>query len=171
MIALKITNIKQFMGKLLCSEDFDSFLLEEASVSTYNTFHIDGHLNREFYTSEEWEDKENRPYDFSMWKAIRPICFELIKGNHTPTAFRFVLHLIPTYTESILRGGDTAVTPEQVKAFVLNIKYDGTDLTLVTGTAFHTFLMDKTPDALWDRAVRQFLTKKEISFEDLTSKY
>lgn len=167
MIALKITNIKQFMGKLLGGEDFDSFLLEEASVSTYNTFFIDGHQNREFYTAEEWEDETIRPYDFSTWKAIRPICFDLIKGTHTPTAFRFVLHLMPTYTESILRGKETSVTPQQVKAFILNIKYDGTDLTLVTGTAFHTFLMDKTPDVLWDRAVRQFLSRKDIAYEEL----
>ena len=167
MIALKINNIKQFMGKLLGSENFDSFLLEEASVSTYNTFYIDGHQNREFYTAEEWEDETVRPYDFSTWKTIRPICFDLIKGTHTPTAFRFVLHLMPKYTQSILRGGETAVTPQQVKAFVLNIKYDGTDLTLVTGTAFHTFLPDKTPDVLWDRAVRQFLAKKEIAYEEM----
>ena len=167
MVALKITNIKQFMGKLLGGEDFDAFLLEEASISTYNTFLIDGHQNREFYSAEEWEDETIRPYDFSTWKTIRPICFDLIKGKHTPTAFRFVLHLMPGYTESILRTGNTAVTPQQVKAFVLNIKYDGTDLTLVTGTAFYTFLMDKTPDILWDRAVRQFLSKKEIAYEEL----
>lgn len=167
MIALRITNIKQFMGKLLGSEDFDSFLLEEASVSTYNTFFIDGHQNRAFYTAEEWEDGTIRPYDFSTWAAIRPICFDLIKGTRTPTAFRFVLHLMPKYTESVLQGGGTAVAPQQVKAFVLNIKYDGTDLTLVTGTAFHTFLMDKTPDVLWDQAVRQFLMKKGITYEEL----
>ena len=167
MIALKITNIKQFMGKLLGSGDFDSFLLAEASISTYNIFHIDGHQNRDFYTAEEWEDEEIRPYDFSTWKTIRPICFDLIKGTHTPTAFRFVLHLIPKYTESILRDGETAVTPQQVKAFVLNVKYDGTDLTLVTGTAFHTFLMDRTPDLLWDTAVRQFLSEKEITYEEM----
>ena len=167
MIALKITNIKQFMGKLLGSEDFDSFLLEEASISTYNTFFIDGHQNKEFYTTEEWEDETIRPYDFSAWKTIRPICFDLIKGTRTPTAFRFVLHLIPKYTEEILQDGDTAVTLQQIRAFVLNIKYDGTDLTLVTGTAFHTFLMDKTPDILWDRAVKQFLAKKEIAYEEL----
>ena len=41
MIALKITHIKQFMNRLLAGEDFDSFLLEEASISTYNTFTID----------------------------------------------------------------------------------------------------------------------------------
>ena len=139
MIALKITHIKQFMNRLLAGEDFDSFLLEEASISTYNTFIIDGRQNRAFYSTEEWEDKEIRPYDFSTWKTVRPICFDLIKGRHTP-----------------------------VKAFVLNIKYDGAGLTLVTGTAFHTFLMDKTPDVLWDKAVRKFLYNKEIAYEDLT---
>lgn len=167
MIALKITNIKHFMGRLLGSEDFDAFLLEEASVSTYNTFQIDGHLNRDFYSSEEWEDETIRPYDFSMWKTMRPICFGFIKGNRTPCAFRFVLHLIPQYAQSILSKGDTNVTLQQLKAFVLNIKYDGTALTLVTGTAYHTFLMDKTPDALWDQALRQFLDKRGISYEEL----
>ncbi len=79
-----------------------------------------------------------------------------------------MLHLNPDYKTSILQKEECAVTPEQVKAFVLNIKYDGAGLTLVTGTAFHTFLMDKTPDVLWDKAVRKFLYNKEIAYEDLT---
>lgn len=167
MIAIKITNVKQFMGKLLASESFDSFLLEEASISTYNTFLIDGHQNRDFYSTEEWEDKQTRPYDFTMWKQIRPICFSLIKGTHTPTAFKFILHLIPDYVASVLKDKDTAITPEQIKALVLTIKYDGTTLTLITGTAFHTFIMDKTVDNLWDNAIRQFLDKREIPYEEL----
>lgn len=165
MIACKITNVKQFMNKFLAGDDFDSFLLEQASISTYNTFTIDGRENKAFYTSEEWEDPEIRPYEFTAWKKIRPVCFDLIKGRRTPTAFHFVLHLIPTYAASILEKGDTSVTADQVKAFVLNIKYDGAGLTLITGTAFHTFLMDKTPDELWDKAVWQFLDQKEIAYE------
>lgn len=167
MIALKITSIKHFMNKFLAGEDFDSFLLEEASISTYNTFVIDGHQNRAFYSTEEWEDRELRPYDFSMWRTVRPICFDLIKGRHTPVSFHFVLHLIPDYTAAVLQKEACPVTPDQVKALVLNIKYDGTGLTLVTGTAFHTFLMDKTPDILWDKTVRQFLDKKGIAYEEL----
>lgn len=168
MIALKIKNIKQFMGKFLGSEDFDAFLLEEASISTYNTFTIDGRQNRDFYTSEEWDDKEIRPYEFTAWKTIRPVCFDLIKGKRTPAAFQFVLHLIPDHTAAILEKGDTAVTADQMKAFVLNIKYDGASLTLITGTAFHTFLMDRTPDALWDRAVKEFLDKRQIDYDMAT---
>ena len=153
------------MSKFLAGEAFDAFLLEEASISTYNTFTIDGRENKSFYTSEEWDDREIRPYEFTAWKKIRPVCFDLIKGKRTPTSFHFVLHLIPDHTASILQKGDTNITADQVKAFVLNVKYDGTSLTLITGTAFHTFLMDKTPDALWDHAVKQFLTKQQIEFE------
>ena len=167
MIALKITGVKQFMGKLLATDTFDLFMLEEASISTYNTFSIDGRQNRDFYTAEEWEDPKIRPYEFSLWKTIRPICFDLIKGKHTPASFRFVLHLLPEHVASIMEKGDTAVTADQVRAFVLNIKYDGSALTLVTGTAFHSFLMDKTPDQLWDHAMKQFLSKKEIAYEEL----
>lgn len=167
MIALKITNVKQFMGKLLASEAFDSFLLEEASISTYNTFIIDGHQNRDFYTSEEWDDKEIRPFDFTTWKQIRPICYSLIKGTKTPSAFKFILHLMPDYLASILKDQDTTVTPQQIKALVLTVKYDGTTLTLITGTAFHTFIMDKSVDALWDNAVKSFLDKREINYEEL----
>ena len=167
MIALKITNVKQFMGKLLVSEAFDSFLLEEASISTYNTFLIDGHQNRDFYTSEEWDDKEIRPFDFTTWKQIRPICYSLIKGTKTPSAFKFILHLMPDYLASILKEQDTTVTPQQIKALVLTVKYDGTTLTLITGTAFHTFIMDKSVDVLWDNAVKGFLDKREINYEEL----
>ena len=66
-----------------------------------------------------------------------------------------------------LKPEDTPITPDQVKALVLTCKYDGGSLTLVTGTAFTTFLPDKTVDVLWDKAVRTFLSKKEIGFEEL----
>ncbi len=167
MIALRITNVRHFMSRLLASEDFDAFLLEEASISTYNTFLIDGHQNKAFYTAEEWEDESIRPYELSEWKKLRPICFDLIKGTHTPTAFRFVLHLIPRYAADILQKGQAELSPGQVKAFVLNIKYDGTALILVSGTALHTFLPDKTPDTLWDQALKQFLSQKNLSYEEL----
>ena len=167
MIALQVKEVKSFMGKLLGSSCFDSFLLEEATISTYNTFHIDGHMNRDFFSSEEWDDPELRADDFSAWKNVRPLCFDLIKGKKTPSGFKFILHLMPRFIPGILKAGETDITADQVKALVLTCKYDGSGLTLVTGTAFHTFIMDKSVDVLWDRTVRTFLTKKGIGFDEL----
>ena len=78
MLAIKIKDVKLFMAKLLSADTFDTFLLEEAQIHTFNTFTIDGHQNREFYTKEELEDPEIFPYEYSCWKEIKGICFILI---------------------------------------------------------------------------------------------
>ena len=148
MVALGIKDVKHFMGKLLGSDLLDSFLLEEAAVHTYNTFVIDGRMNRDFYSEEEWNEPEIRPYEFSEWKKMRGILFELIKGRKTPVSFRFVLHLMPQFVEGVVKKADSGVTPDQIKALVLTCKYEEGTLRLLTGTAFHTFVMDKSVEAV-----------------------
>lgn len=155
------------MHKLLSTDCFDSFLLAEATLTTAATYVIDGHQNKDFYTPEEWEDASIRPYDFVTFSSMRPLLFDLVKGKRTPVNFKLVLHLIPDFVSPTLKQGDTAVTAEQIRAFVLTIKYDGSALTLVTGTATNTFLMDKSPDTIWDNAVRKFLAKKELDYEEI----
>lgn len=165
MISCKITELKQFMAGLLASDCFDSFLLEQATIITYNTFTIDGHLEREFYTSEEWEDPALRPYDLSCWADIRPICFSLIKGKKTPVHMKFVLCLKPEITEKLLKSSDVEIPDNFVKDLVLTIRYGDGTMTCTTGVSFSSFLPDKTPERLWDRAFLQFLEQKGIGFD------
>lgn len=167
MIALKINSLNHFMHTFLTTDTFDLFLLEEATIQTYNTFHIDGRQNQNFYTSEEWNDPSVRPYEFTRWKDIRSLCFDLIKGSRTPAGFKFVLQLIPEHIEGILKNEDTLLKATDVKSLVLTLKYDGTGLTLITGTSLKTFFPDKSLDEYWDRAIRRFLSKRNLSFEEL----
>ena len=55
MIALNIEEMKPFTTKLFVGEVFDRFLVKEASVTTYNTFTIDGAIRSGYYTAEEKE--------------------------------------------------------------------------------------------------------------------
>lgn len=167
MLALHVTSLKQFMNQLLNAEVFDVFLLEEATITTAYTYQIDGHINKEFFTPEQLEDSNTCPYDFATWKSIRPLAFDLIKGKRTPLNFKFVLHIMPEHIPAILAKGSTSVTAQQIKALVLTVKYDGEKVTLLTGTAFHTFLPDKEPDLLWDSNLKSFLSKHEIAYEEL----
>lgn len=167
MIALQIKQVKQFMNKLLNSDCFDSFLLEEATISTYNNFIIDGHQNQEFYTQEELDDPEVFPYEFSTWYSLRGICFDLIKGKKTPTYFKFVLALMPEHVTSTLEKAGISSSNSLIKSFVITIKFDNTGLSITTGTSFQSFVLDKTPDLLWDTTIKKFLTSKEIDFEQL----
>lgn len=46
MIALKLTNVKACMSHLLLMDTFDSFLLIEGEIMTFNTFKIDGFIQK-----------------------------------------------------------------------------------------------------------------------------
>lgn len=166
MKAFQIKELKNFMSRLLATDSFDSFLLAEATITTYNSFVIDGHINKEFFSGIT--DEEASPsYEFSPWKDMKSLCFDLIKGKRTPLNFKFILHLKPEIVEAILQNGDTQTSATDVRAFVLNIKYDGTELTCVTATSFQTFLLDKMPDQLWDTYVTDFLEEKSIAYKSL----
>lgn len=167
MIAIEITELKPFMNTLLLKETFDSFLLEEATLKTAQTFLVDGHINKEFYTKEELENTDIANREFSTFGSLRPFFLSLVKGNHTPVYFKFVLHASESYTTKLLLRHQ--LTPEnlQLKSLILNIKYDGMKLVCTTGTAYHTFVMDKTVDTIWDKALKTSFQSMGISFEEL----
>lgn len=167
MIALQIKNTKSIMNTLLVSEQFDSFQVEEASITTFNTFHIDGHIVKNFFSSEEIDNMEQGLAEFSLWKDIRPICFQLIKGKKTPVSFRVILHASPALVESIAAQPECEVSADLIRSLVLNIRYDNGHVICVTGTAFTTFLMDKTTDAVWDKYIRQLFSNIQIDFEEI----
>ncbi len=52
MLALKITDIRDFTNKLFIGEVFDKFCLTEASITTFNTFSIDGRLLKDFFDTD-----------------------------------------------------------------------------------------------------------------------
>jgi len=167
MLAIQIKDVKTFMAKLLSSDTFDTFLLEEAQIHTFNTFTIDGHQNHEFYTKEELEDPEVFPYEYSQWKDMKGICFQLIKGKKVPVFMKIILHNKPENSYTLLEEGGALEFADVLKAFVLTIKFNSGGLLLTTGTSFSTFIHDKTPDLLWDNAFCKFLTAYGIDFEEV----
>lgn len=166
MLALQITSLKKFMNQLLAGDSFDPFLLEEATISTANTYTIDGHINRDFFPAEE-RNEEQLPYEFQPWSELKGLCFNLIKGKHTPLFFKFVLHLKPEKAAALLKQQNSSVNPDEVRALVLNIRFDGTNAILTTGIAYHTFVMSKDADIIWDKALIKYLSGKDIAFEEL----
>lgn len=166
MLALQITSLKILMNQLLAGDTFDIFLLEEAVISTANTYTIDGHINADFYPPEE-RGFENIPYEFQPWSELKGLCFNLIKGKHTPIYFKFVLQLKPEKASALLTQQGSSADTSQLKAMVLNIRYDGTKAIVTTGTAYHTFVMNKEADVIWDKALMKYLSAKGINYENM----
>lgn len=164
MISVQITDVKDFMNKLLLKPVFDSFLVVEGSVITYNTFHIDGHLQPDFYTKEEQEEMCLSSRRFSRWQDLRPFCLELIKGKHTPLGFRFTFQLSGENTAKLLTQTSSSFSPADVNGLVLNIRYESSGLFCTTGTSMNLFTLDKTLEQSWDQMVQKFFLKQEIDF-------
>lgn len=171
MVALEITSMKNFMAHLLSGNTFDDFLLEEATISTAITYHFDGHINLDFFPPQE-RDTDHHPYVFRPWSEIKGLCFDLIKGRNTPLFFKFVLQLKPEKIgEWLNSGAEDSEIPEnllaQMKALVLNIRYDGSKAILTTGTSYHTFVLSREIDLSWDRCLCCYLAEKGIGYEKL----
>lgn len=165
MLALKITSLKNLMNQLLVGDAFDVFLLEEAVITTAVTYTIDGHIHKDFYPIEE-RDTDMHPYELQPWSDVKGLCFDLIKGKHTPLYFKFVLHLKPKQAAQLLEKEQVAEA-SLIKALALTIKYDEKGALLTTGIAYNTFVMSREPDAVWDKALAKYLSGKGIEFEEL----
>lgn len=166
MLALQITSLKILMNQLLTGDTFDLFLLEEAVISTANTYTIDGHINVDFFPFQERES-DCLPYEFQSWSELKGLCFHLIKGKHTPLFFKFVFHLKPEKAVALLKQQNSTTDIDALKAMVLNIRYDGSKAILTTGTSYHTFVMNKEADQIWDKAITKYLSGKGIGFEEM----
>ncbi len=164
MISLQIQDVKDFMNRLLLSRAFDAFLVVEGSVTTYNTFHIDGHLHRDFYSKEEQESLGLSERHFSLWQELRPFCLDLIKGKRTPLGFRFTFQLSSKNTEKLLSQTGSSFSPADVNGLVLNIRYENLKLICTTGISLGIFTLDKSLDEAWDRMVQRFFMQQNLSF-------
>ena len=163
MIALQIADIRVFMKKLLLSETFDRFLLLKGSITTFNTFEIDGSLQKAYYTADEQEALSDR--SLSFWGEVRPFCFELIKGKKTPLAFHFTFQLSASNVKKLLVQTGVDIPAEQVRGLLMNLRYDGHTLTCTTGTSLSVFTMDKKLDHAWDDMVQKYFHQQEIPFQ------
>lgn len=151
MKSINITDVKNFMSKLLIKEDFDNFLLEEVSITTFNTFTIDGHIHKNYYTSEEYEALRNT--ELSYWSTIKPICFELIKGKKTPSRFKIILKADENLVVKISEDSSN------ILGLYLNIKYEDGILNCITATSMKSFTLDRTIDDTWDKYIDTYINK------------
>lgn len=163
MLALKIKENGNFMTRLLSSDTFDIFLLNEATLKMSVTWTVDGSINASFF-----EDSSAVRYKFEEWKNIRPRMRDLIKGKQAPISFQIVLQLKPQLMETLMERSGNSGLLSTVSSFILTVRMDENGIVLLSGISRSGFTPDKNADILWDRAVCRFLDRKGIAYETLT---
>ncbi|MCI5650175.1 MAG: DUF5721 family protein [Fusicatenibacter sp.] len=167
MIVLQITQLKNFMNRLLCTETFDRFPVSEVSITTFTTFSIDGTFHMDFFDTETAQELSKWGRTQLLWLDIKKFCYFVIRGKQTPLQFKIVFQLPQKNCEKLILDHALPFEADQIFGLFLNFQYNGEKLLLTTGTSLKVFTMDKSLDHAFDDAVKNFLLKQEISFEEL----
>lgn len=167
MLALKITDLKDFTNKLFVGEVFDHFWMNKADIATYNMFTIDGKLQQDFFDNDEKEILNGTGRTYSLWKEVKPYCYSIIRGKRTPLYFKIVLQLSHKKTLSLLAHSDLDLPEDSVSGLYLNLQYKNKALLCTSGISFHTFIQAKHLEQLWDSTILDFFKQNHILFEEL----
>ncbi|MDO5147423.1 MAG: DUF5721 family protein [Eubacteriales bacterium] len=160
MISISITDVKSFMSHLLSRDTFDLFCLMEASVRKDVTYHIDGHLNADFFDSD-FTEHGGRAY--CLWREVRPYLFAVLKGKKLPLSCKIILALPPASVAFLLKESNGPFRKEDIEGIYLNILYEPSGLTITTGISYRTFSLDKSLEHNVDDHMKKFLRDRGIS--------
>lgn len=149
------------MAKLLLRKTFDDFLFIEGEITTFNKFHIDGYVHKEFYG-----DTAVSETTYSTWNTLRDFCFSLIKGKRTPLDFKFIFSLPEESIRRLITDRQLDYQPETVHGLYLNFKYDGSVLTCTTGTSLKVFTLDKSLEHAFDQWTMEFFSAQGIDWNE-----
>ena len=156
MLGLQMDDRKDFTNKLFRQEVFDHFLVPEAVFHTAFSIAIDGTGLTEEGTRT-----------CASWGQLRPLAFQIVKGQTLPKAFKIVLRLTPENTERTLRSWGSPVAPEEVSGLFVNILYEEGNIRCTTGVSLSSFSLDRSLDAAWDGVMRRFFRHHQISFSEI----
>ena len=162
MLSIQIQDVKEFMNHLLRSDLFHPFYLWEASIKTAVHYHIDGHLNQDFYNTNELEALPQS--DYISWAEIKPQIFSMIKGSKTPLSMKIILMLSKANTNQLLNKYNLPLSAENINGLFFNIHYDGTNLSCTTGVSYRTFTIDKRLEAVFEESMLTWLSHYKIPY-------
>lgn len=158
MISFNITDVKLFMNKLLKETVFDEFQISNLELTSITKFTVSGNLNKKFLSSDEQEIIGDR--NLVTWGEIKPIIFNIIKGNKTPTSLKIVFSLSPDKIKALFNNVN--IPSENIDGLFINILFEDHTLKCTTGTSLKLFTLDKTIENYWDTTAKKFFTKHEI---------
>ena len=164
MLALKINTTKTFMHKLLIGDAFHVFSLVEASITTFNQFHIDGKLHMDFFDTDTEQQLSADKIIYSSWGDVKAYCYSIIRGTLPPLQFKFIMHLSPSQINILPANNIFSFSDSELSDLFLNIQFKNNELLCTTGIFSQVFTLDKTSETTWDNAVLDFFRYHQIDF-------
>ena len=166
MIALQITDIKNFMNLFLTSDQFSPFCLVEAHLIKDIQYHIDGTLDFENLDQDKKQYYLERNLSHIPFVHVQNQLFQIIKGSSTPFYMKYVLKLQPGHINDPIFALSNK-SSSQNSFFFLNIIFSDGKLLLTSGISSNDFLQEHLLSKEWDNSLKCFFKKCKIFYEML----
>ena len=157
MQAFEVIDVKEFTKGLFMSDTFNNMSVVEAEFITFVKYSINGKINKSYFDDTP-ED------DYCLWGSIRQICFEIIKGKRTPTAFKLVLKFPEKFTKEWI--GENTTKGVEADMY-LNIRYMDKKLHLISSFSPKIFSVEKNLSDLFDKFVADMFRKLNIVLSEI----
>ncbi len=129
MINIEITSQNAFMQHLLKKDTFDEYILTSAIIKREVSLTLENSAG----------EGDTEP----LYKDYRAIIYDFIKGS-----------VAPKYMKLVLKSKDN---PKNVSGRFINIIYKDGTMSLTTGIAYETFVLDKESEREWDDYINRFI--------------
>ena len=156
MYVTQIDDIKAFVSKLL-ADNFDEYLVHSLEIKTSVFTQIDGRLNKDFFDSDDELDGK----EYVRWADVKGVFFQAIRGKRLPISFKIVFMPTKEMSEKIIETEQVAFSVNNISALSLNVIYERGELTIVTGSSYKIFTLDKTMDNAWESYVKKLILSLE----------
>ena len=153
MLSVSIIDNKLFMNKLLRENIFDNFEVRKVEIQTFTHFEISGIIDKNFYTVEEQENIER---NFCIWSELKPIIFNLIKGNKLPGFIKIIFSLDENTMQQL---------SDNAAAMFLNISFENNAIVCTSGYSQKTFTLDKKVENCWEEYILKFFKDNNIPYQ------
>lgn len=160
MLSIQINDIKNFMSHLLSKDTFDPFYMVESAIRMGITYHIDGHLNKDFYDTDT---QKLLTRNYCTWKEVRPKIFDMIKGKRLPVSCKIILTMPASATRKLIEQSQSGFREEDIEGLYVNILYDSQNLKITTGVSYKTFSLNKSLEHVFDDYITRYLASKSLN--------
>lgn len=143
MQAIEISDVRAFMQLLFQTNILDRYEFVSGDLKTDLSYSIDGHINRDFYNTEELEIPPLTGHIFLPWVIAKDKIFQLIKGKKTPSQLKIILKAGPELLDTLLSETKSSLNPKDIDGIFLNILYQDKTLNVICGISYNIFTLDK----------------------------
>lgn len=165
MFSKKVTDVKDFMNRLLLQDTFDSLLLCEAVIKTATVLSVSGKLNTDFFDTDELEALPDKNY--ACWSTVKPLVLQAVKGKKQPSAFKLVFMLPASNRDALVMKYNLQIAGDDIAGLFFHIYFERNTLRITSGASLRVFTPDKRIEQIWDDSLLCFMAEHHICLEDI----